>query len=198
MWTRQQAADMRRLAASQQSVPWRCDIEEEQPDRLIRQLALLNPTDANLRDMQEIVSQGYSRKLAPELLRLEKSEHPLNDVQVGGISLSESTFDTLNVEALRPDSHSRYLASSERERVIKKLFLRHREQAPQGKVMLRFGRNHLHHGLDARGVSTLGNFVAAWGACSEAVLSSTLECSLLSARNTWPDKPSKQTSVRTN
>ena len=28
--------------------------------------------------------------------------------------------------------------------------------------MLRFGRNHLHRGLDARGISTLGNFVAEW------------------------------------
>jgi hypothetical protein len=28
------------------------------------------------------------------------------------------------------------------------------------KVFLRFGRNHLHRGIDRRGVSTLGNFVA--------------------------------------
>jgi hypothetical protein len=27
-------------------------------------------------------------------------------------------------------------------------------------VLLRFGRNHLHRGYDARGVSTLGNFIA--------------------------------------
>jgi hypothetical protein len=45
---------------------------------------------------------------------------------------------------------------------MKELFLRHRMQAPQGKVLLRFGRNHLHRGLDARGISTLGNFVAEW------------------------------------
>jgi hypothetical protein len=45
---------------------------------------------------------------------------------------------------------------------MKELFLAHREQAPQGKVLLRFGRNHLHRGLDARGISTLGNFVAEW------------------------------------
>jgi hypothetical protein len=29
-------------------------------------------------------------------------------------------------------------------------------------VMARFGRNHLHHGLDRRGVSTLGNFMAEY------------------------------------
>jgi len=27
-------------------------------------------------------------------------------------------------------------------------------------VLLRFGRNHLHRGYDARGISTLGNFIA--------------------------------------
>jgi hypothetical protein len=162
LWTRQQAAEMRRVAAPQQSVLWGCDIEEEKPDQLIRQVTLLNPTDASLHDMQEIVSHGYTRKLVPELLRLAKSEHPAHDVQIGGVSLWESTLDTLKVEALRSDPHARYSASSERERVMKELFLRHREQAPQDKVLLRFGRNHLHRGLDARGISTLGNFVAEW------------------------------------
>ncbi|MFZ0806717.1 MAG: hypothetical protein WAN03_11065, partial [Candidatus Sulfotelmatobacter sp.] len=28
------------------------------------------------------------------------------------------------------------------------------------KVLFRFGRNHLHRGYDARGISTLGNFIA--------------------------------------
>ena len=162
LWTRQQAADMRRVAAPQQSVLWGCDIEEVQPDQLIRQVALLNPRDASLQHMQEIVSHGYTRKLAPELLEVAKSEHPAHDAQVGGVSLWQSTLDTLKVEALRSDSHTRYSASSEREQVMKKLFLSHHEQAPQGKVLLRFGRNHLHRGLDARGISTLGNLVAEW------------------------------------
>lgn len=162
LWTRQQAADMRRMAAPQQSVLWGCDIEEMRPDELIRQVALLNPTDASLHDMQEMVSHGYTRKLAPELLQWAKSDHPAHDAQIGGASLWKSTLDTLTVESLRFDPHTRYSASSAREQVMKELFLRHREQAPQGKVLLRFGRNHLHRGLDARGISTLGNFVAEW------------------------------------
>jgi hypothetical protein len=162
LWTRQQAADLRRVAAPQQSVLWGCDIEEVQPDQLIRQETLLNPTDTGLHNMQEIVSHGYARKLAPELLRVANSEHPAHDAQIGGVSLWESVLDTLKVEALRSDPRTRYAASSEREQVMKELFLRHRRQAPQGKVLLRFGRNHLHRGLDARGISTLGNFVAEW------------------------------------
>jgi hypothetical protein len=162
LWTREQAAAVSRLAAPHQSVLWGCDIEEEQPDQLIKQMALLNPADTRLRDMLEIVSHGYSRKDAPELLRFGMLEHPAHDIQIGGVSLWESTLDTLKVEAFRSDPHTRYQASDERERVMKGLFLRHREQDSQGKVLLRFGRNHLHRGLDARGISTLGNFVAEW------------------------------------
>lgn len=162
LWTRRQAADMGRVATSQQSVLWGCDIEEMQPDQLIREMALLNPADAGLHDMQGIAAHGYTRRLAPELLRIAKSEHPAKDAAIGGASLWGSTLDTLKVENLRSDPHTRYEASNERERVMKELFLRHREQDPEGKVLLRFGRNHLHRGLDARGISTLGNFVAEW------------------------------------
>ena len=42
---------------------------------------------------------------------------------------------------------------------MKQQLLTHVEGAT-GKVLLRFGRNHLHQGHDARGISTLGNFVA--------------------------------------
>jgi hypothetical protein len=47
--------------------------------------------------------------------------------------------------------------------LMKTQFLAHfRKAGPDGggKVLLRFGRNHLHRGYDARGISTLGNFVA--------------------------------------
>ncbi|MBT9329542.1 hypothetical protein [Paracidobacterium acidisoli] len=162
LWTRQQAADMHRVETSQEPVLWGCDIEEMQPGQLIRQMALLNPADAGLRNMQGIIAHGYTRKLAPELLRIAKSDHPEQDALIGGASLWESTLNTLEVESLRSDPHTRYEASNERERVMKELFLRHREHDPQGKILLRFGRNHLHRGLDARGISTLGNFVGEW------------------------------------
>src|SRR5277367_2428140 len=53
-------------------------------------------------------------------------------------------------------------AQNERELLMKTQFLEHfRSSAgPTSKVLLRFGRNHLHRGYDARGISTLGNFVA--------------------------------------
>ena len=159
LWTRKQASEVTRLAAPHQSVLWGCDIEEVQPDRLIGQMARLNPTDVRLHDMLDMVSNGYSRKRAPELLLLAKSERPAHDVLIGDESLWKNTVETLQVEALRSDPHTRYLASDERERVMKDLFLSHLKQDPQGKVLLRFGRNHLHRGLDARGISTLGNFV---------------------------------------
>ncbi|MGD0647993.1 MAG: hypothetical protein ABR971_08370, partial [Acidobacteriaceae bacterium] len=113
-------------------------------------------------DMVRIVSNGYSRKRAPELLHLAKSERPAQDVVIGGESLWKNTLDTLQVEALRSDSRTRYLASDEREHVMKNLFVSHLKQESQGKVLLRFGRNHLHRGLDARGISSLGNFVSEW------------------------------------
>jgi hypothetical protein len=161
LWTRTQAAGMSRFAPHQ-AVLWGCDIEEEQPDRLIRQIALQNPKDARLQDMLRIVSNGYNRKQAPELLRIALSDRPDNDVEIGGESLWKNTLDTLTVEALRSDSNTRYLASDERERVLKNYFLSHLRHQSQGKVLLRFGRNHLHRGLDARGISTLGNFVSEW------------------------------------
>jgi len=162
LWTRTQAANVLRFAVPGQSVLWGCDIEEEQPDRLIREMAQLNPTDSRLGWMLETISSGYSRKQAPELLRLAESEHPAHDVLAGGESLWKSTLDTLRVEALRSDLHTRYEASNVRERVMKDIFLNHLKEEPGGKVLLRFGRNHLHRGLDARGVSTLGNFVSEW------------------------------------
>jgi hypothetical protein len=59
-------------------------------------------------------------------------------------------------------------ASQRRENFMKELFERHYRAAVTEKVkpkaMVVFGRNHLHRGVDRRGVSTLGNFIAefAW------------------------------------
>jgi hypothetical protein len=162
LWTRTQTADLLRFAIPGQTVLWGCDIEEMQPDRLIERMAQLNPGDERLNAMLAIVSRGYSRSRAPELLRLAKSDHPVHDVLIGNVSLWKNTLETLQVEALRSDARTRYLASEARENVMKNLFLSSIKQDPRGKVLLRFGRNHLHRGLDARGISTLGNFVSEW------------------------------------
>jgi hypothetical protein len=47
-----------------------CDIEEEQPQLLIRQRAAINPMDHNLGQMVAITEYGYDRKTSPELLPL--------------------------------------------------------------------------------------------------------------------------------
>jgi hypothetical protein len=56
------------------------------------------------------------------------------------------------------------IAQDERELLMKEQFLTHFHhgltKATPSKVLFRFGRNHLHRGYDARGVSTLGNFIA--------------------------------------
>ena len=55
-------------------------------------------------------------------------------------------------------------ASARRENFMKELFETHYRAAVTDKVkpkaMVVFGRNHLHRGVDRRGVSTLGNFIA--------------------------------------
>ena len=162
LWTREQAATVRQFAAPRQPVLWGCDIEEAQPDQLIRRVAQLNPQDEGLRRMVDLIAGGYRRPQAAELLRLAEAEHPAHDLIVGGESLWASTLKTLQVEALRADTRTRYTASDAREHVMKELFLTHSRQEPEGKVLLRFGRNHLHRGYDARGISTLGNFVSEW------------------------------------
>lgn len=162
LWTREQAAIVNRLAPANRPVLWGCDIEELQPDQLIRQVAQLNPEDPGLRRMAALVSKGYARNLAPTLLEIARSEHPVHDANIGGASLWTSTLRTLEVEALRFDRSTRYEASKTRELVMKTLFLQHSEQEPDGKVLFRFGRNHLHRGYDARGISTLGNFLVEW------------------------------------
>jgi hypothetical protein len=108
-----------------------------------------NPKNAALLQMAAITKTGYSRKDAPQLLKLAEQ------------GWDEDLLETFRVEALRSDPGRRYEASVARENVMKKNFARHLEASPPGdKVLLRFGRNHLHRGYDARGVSTLGNFVA--------------------------------------
>ncbi|HEX4811057.1 MAG TPA: hypothetical protein VH325_19110, partial [Bryobacteraceae bacterium] len=162
LWTQDQATVVRQFAKPNQDVLWGCDIDEEQPDRLILDVAKLNPGDAYLQQMIAITAHGYNRKQAPELLALSQAEHPAHDITIGGISLWQNIRETLRVEALRSNPATKLGASEARELVMKALFLSQYRREPEGKVFLRFGRNHLHRGYDARGVSTLGNFVAEW------------------------------------
>jgi hypothetical protein len=164
LWTRQEAADVRAPAGPGAAVLWGCDMEEVQPEFLIRELAVLNPNDFNLKQMVELTKNGYNRKLAPDLLDLARSSKARSDEQPNGVSLRENLIATLEIEAHRLNPDTKMMAQLEREQLMKKQFLTHFRQisspAAASKVLLRFGRNHLHRGYDARGISTLGNFIA--------------------------------------
>jgi hypothetical protein len=164
LWTRDEVMEVHSLADSNAEVLWGCDIEEAQPQLLIAELALLNPSDLVLRQMTELTKDGYNRKMAPELLDLAKGSKGNKDAVVNDISVRENLIETLEVEKNRLDADTKMIAQNERERLMKERFLKHfRRGSAAGtpsKVLLRFGRNHLHRGYDARGISTLGNFIA--------------------------------------
>lgn len=164
LWTKREVSDVHALADSNANVIWGCDIEEVQPQMLIAELASLNPSDLDLRRMLELTKDGYTRKMAPELLDLAKRSKGKVDAVLNDGSLRENLIETLEVEKNRLGVDTKMIAQNERERLMKEQFLRHlragSEVGTSSKVLFRFGRNHLHRGYDARGISTLGNFIA--------------------------------------
>jgi hypothetical protein len=162
-------------AASRLKVPHirGSDIEEPQPHSLIRALAEANPQNRALQSMVALTKDGYKRPLGPQLLQLAAGIGDVKDTSPGGISLREQVVRTLEVEAERANrqGNDRLAASVRRETVMKEFFLAHyRAAGGKPKVMTVFGQNHLHRGIDRRGVSTLGNFIAEW-AIAEGVRS---------------------------
>ncbi|HUO17791.1 MAG TPA: hypothetical protein VMX38_22610 [Verrucomicrobiae bacterium] len=163
LWSKDQALFVHSFGTSQ-AILWGCDIEELQPQLLIRELAKSNPTNQTLAHMAEITKAGYDRKMAPELLASTRKLTSLRDLRINDASLLDNIRATFEVENDRLKPETKFLAQQRRELVMKELFLLHyKEYVPsnaQAKLMLRFGRNHLHRGYDARGISTLGNFIA--------------------------------------
>lgn len=164
LWTKREVSDVHALADSNANVIWGCDIEEVQPQMLIAELASLNPSDLDLRRMLELTKDGYTRKMAPDLLDLAKRSKGKVDAVLNDVSLRENLIETLEVEKNRLGVDTKMIAQNERERLMKEQFLKHSragsEAGTSSKVLFRFGRNHLHRGYDARGISTLGNFIA--------------------------------------
>ena len=160
LWTQREATFVTSLKTDRVPVLWGCDIEEVQPHLLIRDLATANPDNKNLQKAVDMVENGYQRRMALALLQLVESAG-IKDRLIGTISLRNSLVRTLEVESSR-FTGSRLRASERREAIMKDLFHNYWLKAGKGKtkVLLRFGRNHLHRGFDRRGVSTLGNFVA--------------------------------------
>jgi hypothetical protein len=163
LWTQPEATFVTSLKRDRVPVLWGCDIEELQPHLLIRELAAANPNDKNLRMAVDAVKNGYQRKMAPALLQLVKAATVVKDPSIGGVSLRNNLVRSLDVETDR-FTGARLSASLHREAIMKDLFHDYWLKAGKTKVFLRLGRNHLHRGIDRRGVSTLGNFVAELGA----------------------------------
>ena len=163
LWSKQDALFVH-PKDSTEAVLWGCDMDEMQPHLLIRDLSALNPANPNLARMVEISKSGYQRKMAPRLLELMREIGSVRDRMVNDVSLVESIKATLEIETDRLNADTNLSAQIRRESLMKDLFqLHYAKKVGQGsnaKVMLRFGRNHLHRGNDARGISTLGNFVA--------------------------------------
>ncbi len=163
LWSRQEAFFVHSQAASQ-AVLWGCDMDEFQPQLLIRDLSRANPKNPILARMVDITKAGYQRKMAPELLELARQLTNIPDLPIDDVSLAQNVRATLEIETDRLNPDTRLSAQLRRESLMKELFLLHyREHVPsssKAKVMVRFGRNHLHRGYDARGISTLGNFLA--------------------------------------
>lgn len=163
LWTRREATDVHAAANSSASVLWGCDMEEVQPEFLIRRLVELNPGGASLKEIMELTKNGYDRKMAPALLALAQRDGEIKDEISNDVSIRKSLLSTLEIEKNRLKPETKMIAQEERERLMKDQFLehfRHSEPGNLSKVLFRFGRNHLHRGYDARGISTLGNFIA--------------------------------------
>lgn len=137
---------------------------ETQPQGLIRELSAANPENRPLQEMLALVKDGYRRAIASNLLLLASRMGEVKDSVPGGVPLTVLLTRTLEVEVDRSKPETADLAASlRRERVMKDFFLaQYRSIAAAGSkptVAAVFGRNHLHRGIDKRGVATLGNFL---------------------------------------
>lgn len=164
LWTKQEAESVQINRDHHSEILWGCDMEEIQPQFLIKELAALNLDNSSLQAMSDLVKDGYKRSQAPELLTLLKKSAATKDKIANGISLRAIILNTLEIDANRLRPESKMTAQNKRESLMKQQFLEHwrreRASAAASKVLFRFGRNHLHRGYDARGISTLGNFIA--------------------------------------
>jgi hypothetical protein len=79
LWTKQEATDVHAFADSNTTVIWGCDMEEEQPQLMIRKLAALNPDDPDLSRTMELTKDGYDRSMAPHLLSLAEASKGKTD-----------------------------------------------------------------------------------------------------------------------
>ena len=177
LWTNKEARFVCHTASNRQTL-WGCDMEEISLDLLIRDLARENRQATALKNIEAKIKTGYNRKLAPALLTTLAGYQPASDLKNNTISLYESILLSLKIDSARAFPESRFKAQLLRENMMKDYFIRQYRQLPVNasrKILFRFGRNHLHRGLDGRGVSTLGNFISEF-AIGEGLKSFNVAC----------------------
>src|SRR5262249_46218741 len=100
-WTQSEAAFITSRKNDNVAVLWGCDIEELQPNMVIRELAAANAENKNLQAAVDAVKNGYQRRLAQPLLQLMRTAGHIEDKSVGTASLRDSLVETLEVESDR-------------------------------------------------------------------------------------------------
>jgi hypothetical protein len=169
LWTNREARTVRSLAAKDEApLLWGCDMEEISLGDLIKEFFQENPSNINSTKILSTISEGYNRKLAPNLLSFMSDLNLFE--KFNNNELFQSIMISLRIDSARAFPGSRFKAQLLREEYIKRSLLKNYNSYPTSKVFLRFGRNHLHYGFDERGISTLGNFV------SEFSLSKNMKC----------------------
>ncbi len=139
------------------------DVETGQLPQMIRALAMANPTNTTLQEMRQMVVDGYQRAEASGLLTAMRNVGEVKNEMVGAVFLTSLLLRSLEVEMDRANPATADLSASlRRERALKDFFLEEYRQSgtPPLKVAAVFGRNHMHRGIDRRGVATVGNFIA--------------------------------------
>jgi hypothetical protein len=174
-WSRADVAFVAEHRTGTRAVLWGCDMEEPRPQALIRALAAANPANGALQSAVTLSQGGYRRADAPSLLQSVQTAGAIADPSIGGVSLRENITRTLEIEVHRMSPDTRLQASTRREALMKELFFGYWQSNGRPKVMLRFGANHLHRGIDSRGVSTLGNFVAELAAANREQVFNVVE-----------------------
>jgi hypothetical protein len=174
LWTNKEAKTLHIFKATiDNPTIWGCDMEEIALDGEIETLAKINQSDSTIDEIEEIVNNGYSRQKAASILKLMNTMVPQHDQTISGISLFENLKSSLIIDSLRASPKTKLCAQIMRENLMKAYFIKRYSSLfakDSERVLVRFGRNHLHKGFDDRGLSTLGNFI------TEFAFSKDLKC----------------------
>jgi hypothetical protein len=164
LWTNREA---RLISSTTKNIEspliWGCDMEEISLDAVIHDLARRNPDVSLFQNWLAMITSGYERKASAALLKTYADQRGLETKHAKQIPYLENIVTSLRIDSARAFDDSKLKARLLRENLMKEIFAVHYrnvQKKESEKILLRFGRNHLHRGFDSRGISTLGNFVS--------------------------------------